>query len=226
MQPMELNERAALHAALGDPARLRMVEELLLSDRTFRELAEAAGLAGNAAAHHLAVLEEAGLISRRRSDGDRRRRYVQLRPERLHGLMVPPAIDAESVLFICTHNSARSQFAAALWQRRTGRGAASAGSQPASRVHPRAVETAADYGLDLHRAVPRGYESVAERPDLVVSVCDLAHEAAPGFRAPMLHWSVPDPVARGTTAAFRSAFAEIAERVEALEAITTAGRTH
>jgi protein-tyrosine-phosphatase len=218
---MGLEERARIHAALGDRHRLRMVDELLLGDRTFRELADAAALPGNAAAHHLDVLESAGLIERRISEGDHRRRYLTLRPERLDGIVPSPTIAARLVLFVCTHNSARSQFAAALWRDRTGRAADSAGTRPAARVSADAVRVAAEYGLDLSGAMPKGYEAVAGSPDLVISVCDLAHEAGPPFRAPSLHWSVPDPVRAGAPTAFHAAFADLAERVDRLAAATT-----
>jgi protein-tyrosine-phosphatase len=52
---------------------------------------------------------------------------------------------ARCVLFVCTHNAARSQLAAALWRRRTDRDALGAGTDPADRVHPYAVAVAADH---------------------------------------------------------------------------------
>ncbi len=213
---MQIEDRARVHAALGDASRLRMVDELATGDRTFQELAAAAGLPGNAAAHHLGVLEGAGLIRRRASDGDRRRRYITLRPDRLDGPLEVPHLRPNAVLFVCTHNSARSQFAAALWRRRTDGTADSAGTHPSARVHPMAVRTAAEFELDLAGAQPKGYSSVGSAPDLVISVCDLAHEAGLPFSAPSLHWSVPDPVRVGTRSAFRTAFADIAARVDRL----------
>jgi protein-tyrosine-phosphatase len=213
---MDVGDRARIHAALGDPHRLRIVDELAVSDRTFHELAALTGLPGNAAAHHLGVLESAGLVERRVSEGDRRRRYISLRRGRLADITLNPRIDAPAVLFVCTHNSARSQFAAALWRQRTGDIADSAGLDPAKRVHPEAIRTAADLGVDLTEAVPKAYDSVTESPGLVVSVCDRAREAGLPFEAPSIHWSVPDPVRAGTAPAFRSAFLEIADRVDAL----------
>jgi protein-tyrosine-phosphatase/DNA-binding transcriptional ArsR family regulator len=213
---MDLGHRAQAHAALGDAARLRMVDELVLGDRTFRQLADAAGLAGNAAAHHLAVLESAGLIERRTSEGDRRRRYIRLRAAALAGLIARPLRVDGRILFVCTHNSARSQFAAALWRQRTGAVAGSAGSRPAARVHPGAIRAAVRYGIDFGAATPRGYASVSDDPDLVVSVCDRALEGGIPFDAPLLHWSIPDPVRAGTASAFRRSFDEIAERIETL----------
>lgn len=217
---MDLWDRASVHAALGDRNRLRMVDALGLSDRTFQELATEAGLPGNAAAHHLGVLEAAGLIDRRVSEGDRRRRYIRLRHDRLADLVPTPRSSPEVVLFVCTHNSARSQFAAALWNSRTGRLAESAGTSPASRVHPQAIRAAVEFGINLAGAVPKGYDAVPVAPDLVVSVCDRAREASRPFQAPLLHWSVPDPVHLGTANAFRSAFADLAQRVERLASAT------
>ncbi len=95
----------------------------------------------NLASHHLRALEAVGLVERRVSEGDRRRRYVVLRRDALNGLLLPQAALAPAglVLFVCTHNSARSQFAAGLWRLRTGNDAASAGSEPSAKVHPQAV---------------------------------------------------------------------------------------
>ena len=124
------------------------------------------------------------------------------------------------VLFVCSHNSARSQFAAALWADRTGREAESAGREPAARVHPLAIDAARPFGLDLSEAIPKGYEAVSRPPDLVVSVCDQAREAGFPFAVPIVHWSIPDPVASGNPDAFRVAFADIAERVDRLAPAT------
>lgn len=211
---MDLAERSIVLAALGDPARLRIVDELSRSDRTFADLAVAAELPTNAAAHHLLVLEHAGLIGRRTSEGDRRRRYVHLRHDRLAGLLPTSANVPGRVLFVCSHNSARSQFAAALWADRTGRPTESAGREPASRVHPLAIDVARRFGVDLADAIPKGYEAVEAPPELVISVCDRAQEAGVPFHAPAIHWSVPDPVAVGTPEAFASAFADIADRID------------
>ncbi len=215
---MNLSERAQVYAALGDRCRLAMVDALQFSDRTFIELADLVELPGNAAAHHLAVLEAAGLIERRVSDGDHRRRYISLRHGRLAGLAAVPLLRPSVILFICTHNSARSQFAAALWRARTGGAAESAGTDPATRVHPLAVQAAGAFGLHLAGAVPRGYDAVSVQPDLVVSVCDRAREAGLPFAAPSLHWSVPDPVAAGTADAFNLAFADLSQRLDRLAA--------
>jgi protein-tyrosine-phosphatase/DNA-binding transcriptional ArsR family regulator len=213
---MNLDERARIHAALGDRHRLAMVDALWLGDRTFQELAAAAGLPGNLAAHHLDVLEAAGLLERGVSEGDHRRRYIHLCGEGLGDLVLQPTVTPAFVLFVCTHNSARSQFAAARWQQRTGRPADSAGAEPADRVHPEAVTAARAFGLDLRGGVPKGYDAVERAPELVISVCDRAHEAGLPFGAPSAHWSVPDPVRAGSSQAFLAAFTSIDERIARL----------
>lgn len=213
-----LQHRAATHRALGEPSRLAIVEALATSDLTAGELREATGLSSNLLAFHLRVLDEAGIVRRHHSEGDRRRRYVSLRGDVVAAaLWLPAAPASRAPLFVCTHNSARSQFAAALWRKATGRRATSAGSDPAKAVHPLAVKVAARHGLDLRRVRPRGYDRVGREPDLIVSVCDRALEAGLPFSAARIHWSVPDPV-DGDEAAFESVFDDVAARVTRLAA--------
>jgi protein-tyrosine-phosphatase len=143
---------------------------------------------------------------------------LSLNPDPLDGLVSARRLNARSVLFVCSHNSARSQYAAASWRRRTGLAADSAGTHPARRVDPRAIEVALERGLDLTGFQPKGYEGLKPTFDVVVSVCDRARETGPPLEAPALHWSVPDPVlGRGLTA-FRSAFNEIDRRISRLAA--------
>ncbi|MFC7614349.1 low molecular weight phosphatase family protein [Actinokineospora soli] len=121
---------------------------------------------------------------------------------------------ARRVVFVCSRNSARSQLAAALWVERSRVPGVSAGTRPAERVHPLAVATAKAHGLSLGEARTRHVDQVVAPDDLVIAVCDTAHEElAPGDR---LHWSVPDPAAVGTEDAFDTAFRDLADRVERL----------
>jgi len=219
---VEVADRVRVHAALAEPSRLAIVDALALGDRTPRELGRLVGLPTNLLAHHLDVLADAGLIERRASAGDRRRRYVVLRPGRLSGLLPAAAAPTASIVFVCTGNSARSQFAAALWHRRTAAPADSAGTEPARRVHPGAVRAARSFDVDLSRQTPKGYDGLELVPTLVVSVCDRARESGLPFGCPSLHWSVADPIADGRVAAFAAAFAEISERVERLAAARSA----
>jgi ArsR family transcriptional regulator, arsenate/arsenite/antimonite-responsive transcriptional repressor / arsenate reductase (thioredoxin) len=122
---------------------------------------------------------------------------------------------APRVVFVCTHNSARSQLAVALWARRSSVPAASAGTEPAARVHPLAVATARDHGLSLTDARTARVDDVLRPNDLVVAVCDNAHEQLDN-QLKRLHWSVPDPAPVATDAAFADAFRDLADRVDRL----------
>jgi ArsR family transcriptional regulator, arsenate/arsenite/antimonite-responsive transcriptional repressor / arsenate reductase (thioredoxin) len=214
-ETVSLELRAVRHAALGEPHRLAIVDALYVSDRSPSELRALTGLASNLLAFHLDVLEDAGLIARRRSEGDGRRRYVTLQTDALRGLSPASSPPSGPVVFVCTRNAARSQLAAALWRRRTGGEAASAGTEPADRADPLAVAVAAEHGLDPAGWCPAGYDEVALVPALVVSVCDRAREAGLPWSAPALHWSVPDP-AGGRRAAYETAYRDLDTRVARL----------
>lgn len=214
---MDLATRAGRHLALGDTRRLAIVDELSSGDRTVSDLARLVDLPSNLMAHHLEVLESVGLIERHVSEGDRRRKYVTLRWDRMP-LAPARRLDPETVAFVCTHNSARSQFAAALWQAATGAEVVSAGTEPSAVIHPKAVKVASEHGVDLTGCTPSGYDTIPWRPDLVVSVCDRAFEDGIPEAGEHLHWSVPDPVRAGTLDSFRSAFGDIAQRINHLTA--------
>ncbi|MFN8200545.1 MAG: helix-turn-helix domain-containing protein [Nakamurella multipartita] len=222
---MDLDRRARVHAALGEPARLAIVDRLVPGDASPGELATEFGLATNLLAHHLRVLQEAGVIRRVQSEGDRRRAYVQLRTEDplvWAAISTSPQVLAagQRVVFVCTHNSARSQLAAACWRKVSAVPAASAGTHPAARVHPGAVAVGRRHGLRLGRARTAHVDQVVAPGDLVVAVCDNAHEEMDPAVG-RLHWSIPDPVRDGTEPAFDAAYDEITRRVGALAA--TAG---
>ncbi|MDZ5623198.1 arsenate reductase/protein-tyrosine-phosphatase family protein [Nocardioides bizhenqiangii] len=210
-----LEGRAKVHAALADTTRLRITDLLSLTDATASELGASIGIPSNLLAHHLRVLEEAGLIARQRSEGDGRRSYIRLVPAALdvHGpesLAVP-----RRVVFVCTANSARSHIAAAMWRQASAIPAASAGTHPAPAIHPGALAAAHRHQLPIPRRRPRAVNQVLADGDLVITVCDRAHEELAGPTG--FHWSVPDPVAPGTDAAFDAAYDHLATRVTALE---------
>lgn len=210
---MSVARRAAVYAALGDEARLRIVDILTSGDAAPSELAEALGMPSNLLAHHLKVLREVGLVSSHRSQGDGRRQYLRLREP---ALVVAPqrAFAPSRVVFVCTANSARSHLAAALWRRASHVPSTSAGTHPADRIDPGAIDVAGRHDLPLPRLRPRDLADVIGEGDLVITVCDLAHEE-PGVPHE-LHWSIPDPVRVGTDAAFDTVYDEIEGRVRAL----------
>jgi protein-tyrosine-phosphatase len=209
-----LAARAAVHAALADPARLLITDTLLAGDASPSELAGLLAMPSNLLAHHLRVLEQAGIIARRRSEGDHRRTYLRLIPGPPDTLTGPPQRAARRVLFVCTANTARSHLAAALWRQASTVPAASAGTRPAGRIDPGAVNAAGRHRLPMRRVRPRHIGEVRQDGDLVITVCDLAREEL-GQQA-AVHWSVPDPVPAGDPASFDAAVTDLAGRVARL----------
>lgn len=218
-----LTRRAAMHHALGDPTRLAIVDALAFGEASPTELQALLAIPSNLLAHHVRVLDQAGVTRRTRSEGDRRRTYLGL----VSGALAAPAPaagrDAPRVVFVCTQNSARSQLAAAIWN--AGRWnddapvpATSAGTRPASAVHPGALAAARRHDVPLRPGTPRHVVDVVEPADLVITVCDSAHEELGGDAA---HWSIPDPArvgndGAGDPAAFDRAVADLAGRISRL----------
>ena len=218
---VSIEQRAAKHAALGDPSRLRIVDLLTWGDLSPTEIRVALGISSNLVAHHLHALEAAGMVTRSPSEADRRRTYVRLTDTALEGLDPRRKNRAERVVFVCTANSARSQLAAALWATQSTVPAASAGTHPAERVDPGAVAAAHRHDLRMPGGRPRLLDDVLRDTDVIVSVCDNAHEEL--GTTTHLHWSIPDPVPVGTDAVFDSAYAELERRVGRLASLLAAG---
>jgi ArsR family transcriptional regulator, arsenate/arsenite/antimonite-responsive transcriptional repressor / arsenate reductase (thioredoxin) len=211
VEQIDLERRAARHAALADPARLAIVDRLSLGDLSPTELQQTLGVTSSLLAHHLNVLEGEGMIERHRSEADGRRTYIHLLPGALDGLVPGRTASARRVVFVCSANSARSQLAAALWQLASDIPTASAGTHPAARLAPGALAAAERHGIGLRSATPRSLDEVLADGDFVITVCDNAHEELAA--RPALHWSIPDPVRVGTDAAFEDAVADLTRRV-------------
>lgn len=116
------------------------------------------------------------------------------------------------VLILCTGNSARSQIAEALLAH-LGAGrvtAASAGTRPAARVNPFAIEALREAGIEWRGHAPQDVTAVEHEPwDIVITVCDNARESCPVFPGATrrLHWGLPDPAeVEGDDTAKRQAF--------------------
>lgn len=135
------------------------------------------------------------------------------------------------VLFLCTHNSARSQMAEGLL-RKLGGGqfdAASAGTE-ATRVHPLAIEAMREAGIDISGHTSKTLDAfTGQRFDYVITVCDNAKESCPVFpgSTERIHWSFDDPsAATGTDEerlrVFRRVRDEIQTRLRTF--LTIAGR--
>ena len=129
----------------------------------------------------------------------------------------------ERVLFLCTHNSARSQMAEGLLRHLGGDRyeAFSAGTE-ATRVRPLAIRAMAELGVDISGQGSKTLTRYVGEPfAAVITVCDDANESCPVFpgAARRLHWSFPDPSkATGTEdeqlAAYRRVRDEIRARIE------------
>lgn len=106
-------------------------------------------------------------------------------------------MNKQRVLFLCTHNSARSQMAEGFLRALAGDRfeVASAGTQ-ATRVHPLAVRAMAALAIDLNGHTSKIVDDLVEQPwDYVITVCDAANETCPVFpkKSSRLHWSFEDP---------------------------------
>jgi protein-tyrosine-phosphatase len=211
----DLKRRVAVFAALADPTRLQIIDLLTLGDLAPSEIELLLKLRSNLVAHHLRVLEKAQIVSRTRSEFDRRRTYIGLHAEIFASLTPGDVTVPNRVVFVCTANSARSQLAEAIWRDTSTIPVVSAGMSPGRAVNPGAVDAASRHGLTIdHDKSLQSVGDVLTEEDLVITVCDSAHEQMDGRDD--LHWSIPDPAPIGTPEAFESAFASITHRIHAL----------
>lgn len=232
-----MNDAPLCFAALGSPGRLAVFRLLMRhAPQGVRptEIAQALDLKQNTLSHHLAALEQVGLIGHRR-DGRSLFYTVDLeRAAALVGYLVndccrgrpdicPPHMEYDTmprlynVLFICSGNSARSIFAEAILND-LGAGrfvAYSAGTRPGTALNPYAITVLERAGHDVTRLRSKHISEFetpdAPQMDFVFTVCDAAasEECAPWPGQPMTaHWGLPDPVkATGTDAEKALAFA-------------------
>ncbi|HEY1348202.1 MAG TPA: ArsR family transcriptional regulator [Ktedonobacteraceae bacterium] len=206
----------------GHPIRWSVLTRLARSDYRVQELVAFLQLPQNLVSYHLRQLRAGNLVTERKSSADERSVYYSLdleqfrmlyvqagshlHPALAHGLSEPSVAnhlgkaDAPPlrVLFLCTENSARSQMAEALL-RHLSHGtieAKSAGSRPAERVHPLAVQVMGHRGFDMSQAHPKHFdEFLGQHFDAIVTVCDRVREVCPVFPddPERIHWSFSDP---------------------------------
>ena len=126
----------------------------------------------------------------------------------------------KKALFLCTHNSSRSQMAAALLSALHGGhwDAASAGTDPRG-VHPDAITVMSEIGIDISRNRSRHVDTLRDQHfDVVVTVCDGARETCPIFPggAKKIHRGFPDPAAAtGTPEERRNCFRRVRDEIRA-----------
>jgi protein-tyrosine-phosphatase len=171
--------------------------------------------------YHLKRLRLQKLVTERRSSADGRDIYYSLNLDRFQelylqaGNSVHPYLGYSVVqtdpqdtaniyppvriLFLCTHNSARSQMAEGLLRKSGGDQVEvfSAGSEPTS-IHPLAIKVMAGAGVDLHQHRAKHLdEFLGQDFDYIITVCDRVREVCPVFPGDpeQIHWSFPDPAA-------------------------------
>jgi ArsR family transcriptional regulator, arsenate/arsenite/antimonite-responsive transcriptional repressor / arsenate reductase (thioredoxin) len=221
---------------IADETRWRLITTLRRGDYQVGELTARLSLPQNLISYHLSALRQGGLVQVHRSDADGRVLYYGLDLAALKTiyaelgalLQVPteraaPGLAPLTVVFLCTANSARSQMAEA-WLRHLSGGrlmARSAGTSPRP-IHPLTREVMHEAGIDIGYQTAKGLEALHDlRPDLIVTVCDIAREACAhwGSEVPQIHWSIPDPAAAPAAAqpdAFRAVRDTLRLRAEGL----------
>jgi arsenate reductase (thioredoxin) len=138
-------------------------------------------------------------------------------------------VNKERVLFLCTHNSARSQMAEGFLRARAGDRfeVESAGTERTS-VNPLAIRVMAERGIDISGHTSKVYIGLMEAPwDYVITVCDDANEQCPFFPGVQkrLHWSFPDPSrATGPDEDRLATFRRVRDQIEAQLAAWLRGR--
>ena len=204
---------------LGHQIRWQLLLLLAHSDYRVQELTRHLKRPQNLVSYHLRRLREHNLVREHRSTGDRRDVYYSLDLPRFRqlymaaGQSLDPGLGGTEqladhkragtvgtparILFLCTHNSARSQMAEGL-MRQLGASdveAFSAGTEPGS-VRPEAIEAMRSRGIDISGQTSKSVAQFADQAfDYVVTVCDRAKESCPIFpgHPEHIHWSFEDP---------------------------------
>ncbi|MCU0499322.1 MAG: ArsR family transcriptional regulator [Anaerolineae bacterium] len=219
---------------LANEVRWALIQALKISDQRVNELVIATGQPANLVSYHLKKMRDDGLVSTRRSEADGRDVYYSLELARLRQWLisiahsihpalfpenpVPPQVTGRRVLFVCTHNSARSQMAEALLRHLSGGRITvmSAGSHPKT-IHPDAIRTMDRLGIDLRQQHSRALDTVIDQTfDDVITVCDRAREVCPivPVQGRSLHWGLPDPVRINDDQERAAAFEQTAYRLK------------
>lgn len=226
---------------LAHDIRWRILLALSRSDYRVEELVKQIKQPHNLISYHLKRLRLQRLVTQRRSSADARDIYYSLNLDQfrelyfetgqaLHPGVSNPAnqthLQAETlpdsparVLFLCTHNSARSQMAEGLL-RTFGSDKVevfSAGSEPTT-IHPLAIKAMAHIGVDLHEHRPKHFDEFAGQTfDYIITVCDRVRELCPVFPGDpkQIHWSFSDPAAiEGNQQTQEKGFAETAQQLK------------
>ena len=212
-----LNQPPPFFKIAGNQVRWNLLTSLAQSDLRVQELVSILQESQNLVSYHLKLLSEYNLVHERHSSADGREIYYSLDLDRVRNLFFasgaalhpslklsdPFGIDryvgqSVRVLFMCTHNSARSQIAEGIlrWRSHGDIAAFSAGTEPTS-IHPSAIQIMSEMGIDIRNQRSKHLnEFLDEHFDYIITVCDRARENCPIFPGTpeMIHWSFPDPI--------------------------------
>ena len=226
---------------LAHDIRWRILLALSRSDHRVEELVKKIRHPHNLISYHLKRLRLQKLVTERRSSADARDVYYSLNLDRfrdlylqagdsVHPALADPISQAHlkasgrtdppvRVLFLCTHNSARSQIAEGLLRQFGGDRVEvfSAGSEPTA-IHPLAIKAMSRIGIDLTQQRSKHLnEFIGQHFDYIVTVCDRVREICPVFPGgpEQIHWSFPDPAAvAGNLQAQEKAFSDTAHELK------------
>lgn len=206
---------------ISHPLRWQLLKILAETDLRVQELVRLLNQPQNLVSYHLQQMRKQGILREHRSIADGREIYYTLDLDRVRALYfasgealhfalgereLPDIIVPRKpvrVLFLCTHNSARSQMAEAILRVRSqGKIAVfSAGNEPAE-VHSLAIRAMARMNIDIANQRSKSLENfIGQDFDYIITVCDRARESCPVFPGDpvRIHWSFPDPAeAQGT----------------------------
>lgn len=204
---------------LAHEVRWQLLSLLAYSDYRVNELSLLAQKPMNLISYHLRLLRTEAIVQEHRSSADARDVYYSLdlaqfeelykaAVESLHPALAQssPAAGGQAaaagrpptrVLFLCTHNSARSQLAEALLRHLGGERVAvfSAGTE-VTLVRPEVLTVLQKHNIDATGLYSKHLEQfLGQDFDYVITVCDNASEACPIFPGDpeRIHWSLPDP---------------------------------
>jgi ArsR family transcriptional regulator, arsenate/arsenite/antimonite-responsive transcriptional repressor / arsenate reductase (thioredoxin) len=220
---------------LAHPIRWRVMLALAHSDCRVQELMTVLKQPQNLVSYHLRRLRLNQLVHERRSTADGRDVYYSIDLDKFRtlyqatGQAIHPGLNEPSgsqtlklapstyppmrVLFLCTHNSARSQMAEGLLRHLGGQlvEVFSAGSEPTT-IHPMAIKVMQQLQIDIRQQRSKHMDDFSGQWfDYVITVCDRLRESCPVFPGDPehIHWSFPDPVAvEGSAPARERAFHE------------------
>lgn len=223
---------------LANEVRWGLLKALSHGDHQVNELVAHLAQPMNLVSYHLKKMRDDQLVTTRRSEADGRDVYYTLDLQRLHtlyqqaGMALHPSIGTQAsstqtypyqrVLFVCTHNSARSQMAEGLLRAMSNGNfdVFSAGSHPTT-VHPLAIRTMDALGINIRAQHAQPLQDfIGQSFDYVITVCDKAREVCPTFGGSgvQLHWGFADPTniqdAEARAAAFEKTANQLYTRIQ------------